>query len=152
MEMMSYIQGLQEKFCKAKQDCFGAPGTDMQDLWEGGSAGTSVRGPESQERARESLKGPFVLAIDILFLFFHIFWVFYTIFSLLRYRLGLSIYNNATHTDIWEDRHFNHKPKTLAWPHHFKFWPTNIIKPWHFILIQAKKMSGYVFVLIVIYH
>ena len=30
------------------------------------------------------------------------------------YRLGLSIYNNATHTVIWEDRHFNHKPKTLA--------------------------------------
>jgi hypothetical protein len=27
-----------------------------QGLWEGGSAGTSVRDPESQERERESLK------------------------------------------------------------------------------------------------
>jgi len=29
-----------------------------QGLWEGGSADTSVRGPESQEGACESLKGP----------------------------------------------------------------------------------------------
>jgi len=33
----------------------------------GGSAGTSVRGPESQNGACESLKGPIALAIDILF-------------------------------------------------------------------------------------
>ena len=34
-----------------------------QGLWEGGSAGTLVRGPGSQEGACESLKGPIVLAI-----------------------------------------------------------------------------------------
>jgi len=34
----------------------------------GGSAGTSVRGPENQEWARESLKGPTALVIDVLFL------------------------------------------------------------------------------------
>jgi len=33
----------------------------------GGSAGTSVQGPESQEGACESLKGPISLAIDVLF-------------------------------------------------------------------------------------
>ena len=42
-----------------------------QGLWEGGWAGTSVRDPESQERAHESLKGP----IDILFWFFHYYFV-----------------------------------------------------------------------------
>jgi hypothetical protein len=42
----------------------------MQGIWEGGSAGTSVRGPESQEGACESLKDPIALAIDVLFLFF----------------------------------------------------------------------------------
>ena len=31
-------------------------------LLEGGSAGTSMRGPESQEEARESLKDPIALA------------------------------------------------------------------------------------------
>ena len=33
----------------------------------GGSAGTSVRGPESQKVTRESLKDPLALAIDMLF-------------------------------------------------------------------------------------
>jgi len=33
----------------------------------GDSAGTSVRGPEIQEGARESLKGPIALAVDVLF-------------------------------------------------------------------------------------
>ena len=33
----------------------------------GGSVGTSVGGPETQERTRESLKGPLSLAIDISF-------------------------------------------------------------------------------------
>ena len=33
----------------------------------GGSVGTSVRGPVSQEEARESLKGPIALAINDLF-------------------------------------------------------------------------------------
>ena len=33
----------------------------------GGSAGTSVRGPETQEGPRESLKNPKALAIDVLF-------------------------------------------------------------------------------------
>jgi hypothetical protein len=42
-----------------------------QGLWEGGLVGTSVRDPESQERAHESLKGP----IDILFWFFHYYFV-----------------------------------------------------------------------------
>jgi hypothetical protein len=43
----------------------------------GGSAGTSVRGPESQEGACESLKGPIVLTIDVLFgFFFYLFWYF----------------------------------------------------------------------------
>jgi hypothetical protein len=42
-----------------------------QALWEGGSVGTSIRGPESQEGACESLKGPIALAIDVLFRFFH---------------------------------------------------------------------------------
>jgi hypothetical protein len=42
----------------------------MQGISEGGSAGTSVRGPESQEGACESLKDPIALAIDVSFLFF----------------------------------------------------------------------------------
>jgi hypothetical protein len=33
--------------------------------YEGGSAGISARGPESQEGACESLKGPIALAIDV---------------------------------------------------------------------------------------
>ena len=41
----------------------------------GGWAGTSIRDPESQERAHESLKGP----IDILFWFFH--YYFFHIFN-----------------------------------------------------------------------
>ena len=40
-------------------------------IWEGGSAGTSIRGPETQEGER--LKSPKTLAIDILFWFFHFF-------------------------------------------------------------------------------
>ena len=40
--------------------------TETQALWEGGSAGTLVRGPNNQEGACESLKGP----LDILFWFF----------------------------------------------------------------------------------
>ena len=43
-----------------------------QGLWEGGSAGTSVRGPESQEGAGESLKGPNSLGHIIYFDFFGI--------------------------------------------------------------------------------
>jgi hypothetical protein len=35
------------------------------------SAGTSVRGPETQEGARQSLKNPKALAIDVLFRIFH---------------------------------------------------------------------------------
>ena len=46
-----------------------------QGLWEGGSAGTSVRDPESQERERESLKS----LIDVSFWFFH--YCFFGIFS-----------------------------------------------------------------------
>jgi hypothetical protein len=49
--------------------------SSTQDLWEGDWAGTSVRDPESQERAHESLKGP----IDIWFWFFH--YYFFCIFS-----------------------------------------------------------------------
>jgi hypothetical protein len=47
---------------------------DLQNLvWykvgslRGGSSGASVRGPESQERARESLKCPIDLTNDVLF-------------------------------------------------------------------------------------
>ena len=56
--------------------------TDIQALWEWGSAGTSVRGPEIQEGARESLKGPIASAIDVsfwfvlLFLYFQLFLVY----------------------------------------------------------------------------
>ena len=39
--------------------------------YERGSVGTSVRGPESQEGACESLKGPIVLTIDVLFWFWY---------------------------------------------------------------------------------
>ena len=39
----------------------------------GGSVGTSVKGPESQEGACESLKGHIALVVDVLFRFFHIF-------------------------------------------------------------------------------
>ena len=39
----------------------------------GGSASTSVRGTESQEGARESLKGPIALVNDVLFWCFHLF-------------------------------------------------------------------------------
>ena len=46
-------------------------GCNMQDLWEGGSTGTSVRDPESQECAHESLKGPIAFVIDVLFWFVH---------------------------------------------------------------------------------
>ena len=38
-----------------------------QALWERGSAGTLVRGPESQEGDREPLKSTIALAIDVLF-------------------------------------------------------------------------------------
>ena len=41
----------------------------------GGSAGTSVRGTESHERARESLMVPIALVIDVLFWIFHYFLV-----------------------------------------------------------------------------
>jgi hypothetical protein len=45
-------------------------------------------GPESQEEACESLKGPVALAIDVLFRFFYIsFWVFSTISSI-KYMLS----------------------------------------------------------------
>jgi hypothetical protein len=54
---LMYAQGLQEKFCKAEQDCF------------------------VQEGSRESLKGHIALAIDVLFRFFHFLRVFSTIFS-----------------------------------------------------------------------
>ena len=37
----------------------------------GGSGGTSVRAPESEEGGRESQTGPLALTIDILFSFFH---------------------------------------------------------------------------------
>jgi len=37
------------------------------ELMRGGSVGTSVRGPESQEGVCESLKGIIALAIDVLF-------------------------------------------------------------------------------------
>jgi hypothetical protein len=50
----------------------------------GGSSGTSVRVPESQEGARESLKSPIALATEV-WVFFLLFWeVFSTIFSLFR--------------------------------------------------------------------
>ena len=49
----------------------------------GGSAGTSVRGPESQEGACESLKDP-IHAISIAIDFFLIVLAFQTIFSLFR--------------------------------------------------------------------
>ena len=42
-----------------------------QGLWEGSSAGTSVRGSDSQGGACEYLKGPIVLAINGLFWYFH---------------------------------------------------------------------------------
>ena len=38
----------------------------------GGSAGTSNQGPQSQEGVCESLTGPIVLAIHVLFRFFHL--------------------------------------------------------------------------------
>jgi hypothetical protein len=40
-----------------------------QGLWEGGSAATSVRGPEVKEGTCESLKGDLALVIDVLFWF-----------------------------------------------------------------------------------
>jgi hypothetical protein len=55
-----------------------------QGLMRGGSAATSVRGPESQEGACESLKGPKVLAIDALFWIFRFWGYFPTIFSYLE--------------------------------------------------------------------
>ena len=42
----------------------------QQGLGEGGSAGTSVRDPENQEGACESMEGPITLAIDVLLSFF----------------------------------------------------------------------------------
>jgi hypothetical protein len=55
-----------------------------QGLWEGwGSAGTSVRGPESQEGVCESLKDTMALTIEVLFNFLHG-GIFSTIFSLFR--------------------------------------------------------------------
>ena len=56
-----------------------------QGLWEGVSAGTSVRGPAVQEGACESLKGHVTLVIDVLFWFFFlidIFNYFYFIYLL----------------------------------------------------------------------
>jgi len=50
----------------------------------GGSAGTSFRGPESQEGARESPKCPIALAIDVFFIIIFFCVVFSTIFSLYR--------------------------------------------------------------------
>jgi len=49
---------------------------------EGGSAGTSVRGPESQEGTFESPKGLISLAIDVLFSFFH--WYFQLLLAYLE--------------------------------------------------------------------
>ena len=40
-------------------------------LWEGGSACTSVRDPETQEGAHESLKNPKAFTLNVLFWFFH---------------------------------------------------------------------------------
>ena len=53
-----------------------------QVLWEWGSAGTSVRGPVSQEGAYKSLTGPVALAIDVLFRFvfkYFFFFIFNTL-------------------------------------------------------------------------
>jgi hypothetical protein len=50
-----------------------------QGLSEGGSVGTSVRGPGSQEGAREYMRGPIVLTINVLFRFF-IFWGYFQLF------------------------------------------------------------------------
>ena len=70
-----------------------------QALLEEGSAGTSIRGPESQEGACESLKGPVALAIDVLFRFFYIsFWIFPTILNI-KYML-------SGHSAAQEIKHF----------------------------------------------
>jgi hypothetical protein len=58
-----------------------------QDLSEGGSPGTSVRGPESQEGAREFLKDPIAVAIYVyfdVFIFFFIYLYFQLKSSILR--------------------------------------------------------------------
>ena len=48
-------------------------------MWTHGD-GTSVRGPESQEGACESMKGPIALAIDVLFLFFSYIFGYFQLF------------------------------------------------------------------------
>ena len=45
--------------------CFYTIHNHYAELQEGGSAGISARGPDSQEEACESLKGPIALAIDV---------------------------------------------------------------------------------------
>ena len=58
---------IQHKKNNKKQTYTIKPVSCDQDLSERGSAGTSVRGPKSQEGVRESLKGPIALVIDVLF-------------------------------------------------------------------------------------
>lgn len=60
---------------------------ERDNVYEGGirSAGTSVGGPNGQEGARESLKGPIAVSIYVLLGFFFMFLlVFSSIFSLFR--------------------------------------------------------------------
>ena len=59
----------------------------------GGSAGRSVRGPESQDEAREYLKDPIDLAIDVLFEVFHIIFFGGGVFStqILNFEISLSV-------------------------------------------------------------
>jgi len=52
-----------------------------QGLWEGDSAGTSVCDPEGPERARESMKGPITLVIDVLLNYYHFFFFYGSILN-----------------------------------------------------------------------
>ena len=81
-----YMKEICILFRKPAQELYSNADNDkIQGLWEGVSAGTSDRVPRSQGGARESLKGPIALSIDVLFWFFLPFWgVFSTIFSLFR--------------------------------------------------------------------
>jgi len=68
MDCLLYVAINSTQNKKTKKETYTIkPVSCYQDLSEGGSAGTAVRGPKSQKRVCESLKGPIALVIDVLF-------------------------------------------------------------------------------------
>jgi hypothetical protein len=108
----------------------------------GGSSGASVRGPESQERARESLKCPMDLVIDVLFWFVHYF---------------LGIFNS--NPQFWEKFQSVLRPQSSILPPCNICFGSQTFKPaasvtakmsfsvywdvWKLVLVRLWRMTGY---------